>query len=701
MTCAARIAGMGIVGALGVDVRGTLDALRAGFCGLKPLTQFAAAGHDPLPVGQAPMAWTSDPALPRTHQLARRAADQAMAGQIPPVDAVVMGTTTGGMALTETLLKSGVTDPAAFARHPLASVAEDLARRFQCRGPVLTVSTACSSGAVAVRMALELIRRGLARRVLAGGADSLCRLTYYGFKSLQLIDPAGARPLDVSRRGLSLAEAAAVLLLDAEADPASVAVLGGGLSCDAFHPVRPQPQGDGALAAMAAALADAGLGPEAVDYINLHGTGTVDNDLSEARAIRRLFAVPPPLSSIKGAAGHSLAAAGAVEAVAAALCVENGFVPGTVGLVRPDPALDLAPLSAGGSAAISTVLSNSFGFGGNNACLVIGRGAAAKAPAIGERKPLRIAGMAAVTGAGHTGATLDRLTRGLACKGRLDDEALCAGLPQTAIRRLRRLPRMALAVAEAGRPPGVSGAPDGVFFATAMGSLSETYAFLEGLSASGERFASPTDFIGSVHNAAAGQLALRHGATGANITVSGADASFAQALLAAELFTAEDATALVAAADEYHEILSPLIDASSAADAQRSDGGAALWLHRGPSAQDPAIRLLALAHRLEDADAAETLAARTDVRRRYDLMIGAAGGSEALARFARRIDHAGPILDLASLVGVFGAAPAVAAVWAAALVRGGRPPAGTAAPVRAVLLAATGPNPWAIEVTAA
>jgi 3-oxoacyl-[acyl-carrier-protein] synthase-1/3-oxoacyl-[acyl-carrier-protein] synthase II len=243
------------------------------------------------------------------------------------------------MLTTESLLKQKIRDPDSFRYHAVGSVAEDIARRYRCTGPAITVSTACSSGTVAIKIALEMLRSGHAKRVLVGGADSLCRLTYYGFNSLQLIDPEGARPLDKDRRGMSVAEGAAMLLLVAnEPDDAIVEVLGAGLSCDAHHPVMPQPEGQGALAAMRAAVRDAGISISDIDYINLHGTGTRDNDLSEAKAIHALFPDEKPLlSSVKGAFGHSLAAAGAIEAVVAAISVSNHLVPANVGCRFPDP----------------------------------------------------------------------------------------------------------------------------------------------------------------------------------------------------------------------------------------------------------------------------------------------------------------------------------------------------------------------------
>ena len=172
---------------------------------------------------------------------------------------------------------------------------------------------------------------------------------------------------------MSVAEGAALLLLAAdEPDQALAEILGAGMSCDAYHPAAPHPQGEGALAAMQAALSDAGLTPADIDYVNLHGTGTRDNDQAEARALAALFGSKMPrLSSIKGASGHSLAAAGAIEAVVSAISISEGLIPANTGCRHPDPGLKLDPVLQPIQKKVDTVLSNSFGFGGNNASLVL------------------------------------------------------------------------------------------------------------------------------------------------------------------------------------------------------------------------------------------------------------------------------------------------------------------------------------------
>ena len=511
-----------------------------------------------------------------------------MAGVVGPPDAIVVGVTTGGMPASEPFLKSGAADPGMYRLHGAGTVAQYVAEALGCQGPVLTVSTACSSSMAALKLAVELLRSGRARRVLAGGADGLCRLTYYGFHSLQLVDPAGARPFDKDRRGMSLGEGAAMLLLEAAAEPPAGAlaeVLGVGLSCDAYHPAAPHPDGDGALRAMRQALSAAGLQASEIEYINLHGTGTPDNDLAEARAVQALFGQSPlpPVSSLKGALGHTLGAAGAVNAAVSVLCISHGIIPANTGCREPDPALHLTPVAAPLRRPVAAVLSNAFGFGGNNASIVLGIPAAARVPVhnrSGRAKSFAVLGSACLTGAGNLAQTMKRLAAGETICGMAPAQAIMQGLQESAVRRLKRLPRMALSLAAAACE-GRDG-PAAICFGTGWGGLSETHDFLERLFSTQERFTSPTDFIGSVHNAPAGQAAIQLQAQGANLTLTDGDYSFEQALFSAGLIAHEaDGPLLVMGADEYHEKLTPLFDPSAACVCRRRRRSAASPRDRG------------------------------------------------------------------------------------------------------------------------
>jgi 3-oxoacyl-[acyl-carrier-protein] synthase-1 len=301
---------------------------------------------------------------------------------------VCLGTSTAGIEETEQAYRRRSPDgalPADFdfeRTHDLQSLPRYVRARLGLRGPALAISTACTSGARSFLEAAVLIEAGLADAVVVGGVDTLCRMTLRGFASLELLSRGGpCRPCAADRDGISIGEAAALVLLE-RADPAaaadSVLLLGAGTSSDGHHMSSPHPDGLGAVGAMRAALDAAGLGPGGVDYVNLHGTGTRANDAMEDRAVARVFGERGvPCSSIKGWTGHTLGASGALEAVAAAICVEDGLVPGCLGVEEADPEFRSDVATVNRSAPVRRVLSNSFGFGGSNCALVIGRAAGA------------------------------------------------------------------------------------------------------------------------------------------------------------------------------------------------------------------------------------------------------------------------------------------------------------------------------------
>jgi 3-oxoacyl-[acyl-carrier-protein] synthase II len=384
------ITGMGIVSAAGTGLAAAKDALLANRDGLGPLTLFASerCGHFPVaetkgvvvPPGGYRVAALGAPAL-------RDALAMAGLGEAPrrlrDATALVVGTTVGGMPETERgvaeLLAGTSADHAIWIRNECALTSALLADEAKLGGPVLTVSNACASGAQAIATGIELLRAGEAELVVAGGVDALCRFTLNGFASLLAIDPAGCRPFDAARRGMSLGEGAAFVVLECARSAAArgarvrAVYLGSGNTCDAYHATAPDPQGRGGAAAMRAALAEARIVPEAIDYVNAHGTGTPENDRAEGAALLEVFgARMPAVSSTKRVFGHALAAAGAIEAVACILALEEGFLPGTCGLATPDPECRVQPLLAPRRAKPRIVLSNSFGFGGNNTVLCLG-----------------------------------------------------------------------------------------------------------------------------------------------------------------------------------------------------------------------------------------------------------------------------------------------------------------------------------------
>jgi 3-oxoacyl-(acyl-carrier-protein) synthase len=381
------ITGLGIVSGLGLGPAAHLASLRTARSGLRPLGLFSLPGLPSLPVGEVEEALLRNVHPARSVALALIAARQAVAHPTPSGQGVIaVGTTTGGIHESEQHYlrhrgEDGAPDRELLRYHPAGTIADVVAAELNLAGERQTFSTACSSSANAIGYGAARVQQG-AEWALVGGVDSLCRMTYAGFHALKLLSPEGCRPFDQARQGLSLGEGAAFLLLE-DARRASVrgAVIlgfvdGWGCSADAYHMTAPHPEGQGAQAAMAAALSDAKVNPADVDYVNAHGTATPANDRAEALALAAVFAAPGPLvSSTKGSTGHTLGAAGAMEAVFCVLALGAGFAPGTTGLREPDPALPLLRhVPRGGVAApLKVALSNSFGFGGNNASLLFTR----------------------------------------------------------------------------------------------------------------------------------------------------------------------------------------------------------------------------------------------------------------------------------------------------------------------------------------
>jgi 3-oxoacyl-[acyl-carrier-protein] synthase II len=259
--------------------------------------------------------------------------------------------------------------------------AETLGWRLGIGGPKETVVMACASGAASIALAADLVRDGVVPVALAGGVDALTRICFMGFNALKLLDPEPCRPFDRDRRGMSIGEAAAFLVLEdaehcrARGGSVHAELLGAGMSTDAHHVTSPHPEGEGMIHAMSLALENAGIDAAAVDYVNAHGTGTLQNDRTEALALARVFGPGRvPVSSTKSLVGHTMAAAGSLEAVASVLALQHGLIPPTANLATLDPEIpfDCVPIIAR-PAPLEIALSNSFGFGGQNVSLIFRR----------------------------------------------------------------------------------------------------------------------------------------------------------------------------------------------------------------------------------------------------------------------------------------------------------------------------------------
>lgn len=393
------ITGMGLVSSLGWSVQDNWAGLVEKRTGIGRLTLFDSPRCGHLPVAQIKqyppdIAERISPNTPRSTVFARYAADEALqnAGLNLETSAlkdasIVIGCCTGGMLETENFLKGhysqSIEQPEkeinVLGRHPCAYTSDVLAKQYGVKGLRYTVSSACASGSEAIAIACDLIESGQADVVLAGGTDSLTRLTLNGFASLMVVDPGGTRPFDVDRAGMNLGEGAGMFVLESKdhAEKRGVEIhariSGWAGTCDAFHVTAPDSQGRGALLCMEKALKKANLQPADIGYINAHGSGTVNNDVAEGKAIKKLFTDSVDFSSTKGSYGHTLAAAGAIEAVTSVMAIKHQTLPPNLGYSQCDPEIGLEPVTTPVTKKIDAVLSNSLGFGGNNCSLVITR----------------------------------------------------------------------------------------------------------------------------------------------------------------------------------------------------------------------------------------------------------------------------------------------------------------------------------------
>jgi 3-oxoacyl-[acyl-carrier-protein] synthase II len=388
------VTGLGAISALGAGVEALRRGLWEGRAAFRAPTVFDPARHRTKLAGEAERYLVRFRSrLSRADGFARAAAAEAVAAaglEPPPDTGVFFGSSTGGMLESERFFDALRSRRRAslgwVASQENHGPGDAVARALGTRGPVETIASACAASTMAIGAALDGLRSGEIEVAIAGGADSLCQLTYAGFNALRAVDERPCRPFRADRAGLSIGEGAAALVLETEHHVRSRGALrlaelaGAGATCDAQHMTAPDPEGTGAAAAIERALADAGIGPDAIDFVNAHGTGTPLNDAAEAAALRRVFGRRVerlPVTSTKGAVGHLLGACGALEAVVTVLCLEAGSVHPTPGGGDADPALGLrvvleAPLPVPGARC---ALSTNFAFGGANAALVLRRDA--------------------------------------------------------------------------------------------------------------------------------------------------------------------------------------------------------------------------------------------------------------------------------------------------------------------------------------
>ena len=391
------VTGIGTVNALAQDVPGTFAAFREGRTGIGPLG-FQDAERLTIRVGAEVRDWDEGRFTPSELSLYDRVTQYAvvagaealamagLAGPLGPRAGVILGTAAGGIRTWEDSYRAVFQEgknrvpPLVVPRLMHNAAASHLSIRHGAQGPVLSVSSACASANHALGLALQQIRAGAADVMLAGGAEAmLCFGGVKAWEGLRALAPDMCRPFSLGRKGMVIGDGAGVLVLEAEdhawARGARVLaeLAGFGMTADAGDIVAPDPEG--AARAMRAALADAGLGPAEVGYVNAHGTGTLLNDRSETQALQAVFGeMPPPVSSTKAMHGHAIGATGALEAIACILALTEGLLPPTLGFLEPDPdcALDLVT-GVARKARVEAALSNAFAFGGLNAVLALRR----------------------------------------------------------------------------------------------------------------------------------------------------------------------------------------------------------------------------------------------------------------------------------------------------------------------------------------
>jgi 3-oxoacyl-[acyl-carrier-protein] synthase II len=395
------VTGAGIVTALGLGWQKNAAGFRAGKTAFRPVTQFDVSRQRVKTAAEVDLPEKMPATLLSARQAARldrasallllaaveawRQSGWAASDEIP----LVLGTTSGGMPLGEDYFRQAVRTPHLHRRQPTRafqyqshSQGRIVLDALGLGGPMNLISNACASGACAVGQAWELIRSGAAEKVFAGGYDVLSQLVFAGFDALQALSPTRCRPFDQNRDGLAVGEGAAMLTLEtlesAQRRGAKILgeIAGYATTIDRHHLTQPHPEGNAAFAAMTQACAAAGVTPAEIDYVNAHGTGTPLNDSAEAAAINQWAgarAATLPVSSTKASVGHLLGGAGAVEAVVCLMALRGQWLPPELALETPDPVCKFPLVTQPRDAAVNTVLSNSFGFGGINATLILRR----------------------------------------------------------------------------------------------------------------------------------------------------------------------------------------------------------------------------------------------------------------------------------------------------------------------------------------
>lgn len=601
-----------------------MDRLVAGDRAIAPLTLFTIEGGRSRIAGEIAGLSAAEVAPPgedegwsRTDAMAVLSAREALAeARIDPREApvdLIVGGTTAGMFETEDLLAWLSRDPGAITplkrmlSHPLSATADHVRAAVGPFRKVRSVCSACSSGANAVLLAAAWIRAGLSRCVVAGGADGLCRLTYTGFGALSALDPNPCRPFDKRRAGLNLGEGAAFLVLEPESAARArgarplAELRGWAVGAEAHHITNPEKEGHTAARVMASAIRCAGLTPADLDYVNAHGTATPLNDAMETAALHECLGREVErvaVSSSKGQIGHTLGAAGAIEAAITVLSIARGVMPPTVGLEEVDPSCRLAHVTAARRAPVRAAMSNSFGFGGTDSALVFAEPDRFPPPAEARRRQVVVSGVATVGALGVRGASesieylepgpppppgpiafqaADHLdiarARRLDRAGRLVTTAISVALREAALADRN--------IEDASRTGAIVGA--------SFGSVDASTAYMCRIYDKGAKYASPADFPNLVPSSPVGHAAIYLGFRGPVFAVADLGVTAESAIATAlELISMNEGDVIAAGSVEeaspmIERCLGPVCSGIAGAGA-RSEGASVLLLEAAESA---------------------------------------------------------------------------------------------------------------------
>ena len=562
------ITGMGVVSAIGLGKAQTLESLLNNRSGVGPL-KYLETEHKEFPVGEVKLTnaeMCSKLGLPenalavRTSLMGMLALGEALeeAALTPdmlPKVGFISGTTVGGMDKSEQYYLDyieGEVHKEYIAVHDCGSCSEMIADHFGKFAFTTTLSTACSSAANAIILGANMIRRGEADIVVVGGSECITKFHLNGFNSLMILDTKSCRPFDATRNGLNLGEGAAYLVLESAESAkkrgvkAQALLSGYGNACDAFHQTASSPDGEGAYLAMKEALEMAGMQPSEIDYINAHGTGTPNNDVSESHAMVRLFGEQvPPVSSTKPFTGHTTSASGSIEAVFCILALQNGFLPVNLNWSQ---AMDdgIVPVSQSTKKELKHVLCNAFGFGGNDSSLLL---SSAKAP---ELVPELVEGCEGPTQ--HDSASTDSATcyvlsaKQVSIQQPLNEDWMDSPVmydqpyirsidpsfkdyvTPIEARRMGKILKRAMATSkEALKAAGLESV-EAIITGTGYGCIENTELFLDALTKEGEQLLKPTFFMQSTHNTISSLVAIQTKNHGYNVTYAHKGISFESAL---------------------------------------------------------------------------------------------------------------------------------------------------------------------------